>query len=172
MPKRSAVEQLPEDVKAELDQKLIQTGFSGYLALEGWLEEKGLGISKSALHRYGQQFEERVSALKQATDQAKAIVEASPDEGGAMNEALIRLVQEKLFSALIDMQNTGKLNLTSLARVVAELGKTSVQQKEYMGKVQEKAQSAAKKVEKLAQKGGLSQELVKQIKSEVLRVAQ
>src|SRR5690606_6677096 len=118
---------LPEAIRGELDGRLVAGGFAGYEALSDWLGEQGFEISKSALHRYGAQFEDRVSALKLATDQARAIVAESPDDEGTMSEALMRLVQEKLFSILLEMEvDPAKVNLNSLARSVAELGRASV----------------------------------------------
>lgn len=140
MPARPAIMQLPEDVRAELDRRLIQGGFAGYEALATWLAEQGWQVSKSAVHRYGQRFEDRVRALKVATDQAKAIVESSPDDEGAISEALMRLVQEKLFQVLLDfeVQDVSKLNLGTLARSIAELGRASVTQKKWQSEVRER----------------------------------
>ncbi|MGO9606278.1 MAG: hypothetical protein ACLQAT_23300 [Candidatus Binataceae bacterium] len=36
--------------------------------------------------------------------QAKAIIEAAPDDEGAMHEALMRLVQQKLFNVLVRLR--------------------------------------------------------------------
>src|SRR5690606_11360592 len=130
MPPRSAVSQLPEEIRASLDQRLIQGGFAGYDALSDWLAEQGFAISKSALHRYGQRCEGGLQALRVASEQAKAIVGASPDDEGAVSEALMRLVHEKLFTILLDFEVTdpSKLTLGSLAKAIAQLGRASVTQ--------------------------------------------
>jgi hypothetical protein len=136
MPRRSAVAALPTGVKKWLDKALAEGGFADYRLLADELKARGFEISKSAIHRYGQAFEERLAALKTASEQARAIVDAAPDTEGAINEALMRLVQEKLFSVLQDMQiNPGKLNLASLARSIAELGRASVAQKKFAEEV-------------------------------------
>ncbi|MGK4383427.1 phage protein Gp27 family protein [Ectopseudomonas oleovorans] len=57
MPPRSKVGQLPAKVKAWLDQALAENNFSDYEALSAELAGRGFAISKSALHRYGQNFE-------------------------------------------------------------------------------------------------------------------
>ena len=72
MPPRGKVAQLPPEVKAWLDQALVESNFSGYEALSTELAERGFSIGKSALHTYGQGFEDRLSALKMASEQAKA----------------------------------------------------------------------------------------------------
>lgn len=171
MPAPSKVAKLPEEIRAELDGRLIRGGFAGYEALAAWLTEQGFEISKSALHRYGSQFEERVSALKAATDQARAIVAESPDDEGAMGEALMRLVQEKLFSVLLEVNvDPEKVNINSLARSIAELGRASVTQKKYASEVKARADAAASVVDRVAKRGGLSPESVAEIRTAILGI--
>lgn len=129
MPRRSKVKQLPVEVKRWLDESLAENNFSDYELLADELQQRGYAISKSALHRYGQDFEVRLSALKMASEQAKAVVLAAPDEEGAVNEALMRLVQEHLFKLL--MTEDGKMDLPKVAKAVAELGRASIAQKKW-----------------------------------------
>ncbi|MCC8341602.1 DUF3486 family protein [Pseudomonas stutzeri] len=169
MPPRSKVATLPAEVKAWLDQALAENNFSDYEALAQELTERGYAISKSALHRYGQNFEERLSALKMASEQARAVVAAAPDEEGAVNEALMRLVQEHLFKLL--MSEGDQIDLPKVAKAVAELGKASIAQKKWQAEVRAKAEAAATEVEKIAKKGGLDAETVAEIRREILGVA-
>lgn len=169
MPPRSKVAALPAEVKAWLDKALADNNFSDYEALADELSGRGFAISKSALHRYGQNFEERLSALKMASEQARAVVAAAPDEEGAVNEALMRLVQEHLFKLL--MSEGGKIDLPKVAKAVAELGRASVVQKKWQAEVRTKAEAAASQVEKIAKKGGLDADTVAEIRREILGVA-
>ena len=169
MPPRSKVATLPAEVKAWLDQALAENNFSDYEALAQELTERGYAINKSALHRYGQNFEERLSALKMASEQARAVVAAAPDEEGAVNEALMRLVQEHLFKLL--MTEGDQIDLPKVAKAVAELGKASIAQKKWQAEVRAKAEAAATEVEKIAKKGGLDAETVAEIRREILGVA-
>lgn len=173
MPQRSAVEQLPDDVRTQLNSRLIDAGFANYEQLAEWLGEQGYQISKSAVHRYGQRFEQRLSALKVATEQARALTEAAPDDEGAMSDALIRLVQEKLFSILIDLdvESISKVNLSSLTKGISSLARATVKQKEWMLEMRAKAEEAATRAEKIARKGGLSKDAVEQIRREILGIA-
>lgn len=172
MPRPSNVEILPKEVKEWLDQTLVENNFSGYQQLEEALRERGYQISKSAIHRYGQNFEKRLAAVRLSTEQAKAIVDASPDDEGAVNDALMRLVQDKLFNVLIDLEiDPAKVNFGSLARAVAELGRASVTQKKWASEVKKKAEEAAATVVQAARKGGLSDETVEQIKRQILGIA-
>ena len=104
MGKKSTVETLPKEVKEWLDRALVESNFSGYKLLAGEMKARGYEISKSAIHRYGQDFEERLKTLKMVTEQARAVVQAAPDEDGAVNDALVRLTQEKLFGVLMEIE--------------------------------------------------------------------
>lgn len=169
MPARSKVAALPAEVKAWLDRALAENNFSDYEVLAEELKARGYAISKSALHRYGQAFETRLSALKMASEQARAVVAAAPDEEGAVNEALMRLVQEHLFKLL--MAEEGEFDLPKVARAVAELGRATVTQKKWQAEVRARAEAAAAAVEKIAKKGGLSAESVDQLRREILGIA-
>lgn len=169
MPPRSKVGTLPAEVKAWLDQALVENNFSGYEALSAELAERGYSIGKSALHAYGQSFEDRLSRLRMASEQAKAVVTAAPDEEGAVNEALMRLVQEHLFNLL--MTEGGKVDLPKVAKAVAELGRASVVQKKWLAEVKARAEVAAQAVEKIVRKGGLNAETVNEIRRQILGVA-
>lgn len=169
MPPRSKVAGMPAEIKEWLDRALAENNFSDYELLAEELKARGYAISKSALHRYGQAFETRLSALKMASEQARAVVAAAPDEEGAVNEALMRLVQEHLFKLL--MAEEGEFDLPKVARAVAELGRATVTQKKWQAEVRARAEAAAAAVEKIAKKGGLSAESVDQLHREILGIA-
>ena len=169
MPPRSKVAGMPVEIKEWLDRALAENNFSDYELLAEELKARGYAISKSALHRYGQAFETRLSALKMASEQARAVVAAAPDEEGAVNEALMRLVQEHLFKLL--MAEEGEFDLPKVARAVAELGRATVTQKKWQAEVRARAEAAAAAVEKIAKKGGLSAESVDQLRREILGIA-
>lgn len=139
MPARSRVEVMPEDDKAWLDQALVKGNFSGYEALAEALEKRGFSISKSALHRYGSKFEERIAQLRMATEQAKAVVQATPDDAGDMTEALMRLVQQKVFNVLVECEiDPTKADLGKLTLQVARLARSSVPLRKYAAEVKAK----------------------------------
>lgn len=169
MPPRSKVAGMPAEIKEWLDRALAENNFSDYELLAEELKARGYAISKSALHRYGQAFETRLSALKMASEQARAVVAAAPDEEGAVNEALMRLVQEHLFKLL--MAEEGEFDLPKVARAVAELGRATVTQKKWQAEVRARAEAAAAAVEKIAKKGGLSADSVDQLRREILGIA-
>jgi len=161
MPPRSKVHQLPAEVKAWLDQALAENNFSDYQLLSSELALRGHAISKSALNRYGQDFESRLSALKVASEQARAVVTAAPDEEGSVNEALMRLVQEHLFKLL--MTDGDQFDLPKVAKAVAELGRASIAQKKWTAEHRAAARAELleeqrKKLDSMGSKGGVTEE--------------
>lgn len=173
MAPRSKISRLPKPVKDWLDKALAANGFADYELLAADLKARGYAISKSAVHRYGQEFENRLGALRMASEQAKAIVQSSNDDEGAVSEALMRLVQEKLFQTLLDLQldPDKPINLASAAKAVAELARATVSQKKWQAEVREKAAVAADAVEAIAKKGGLSTEALDTIRRGILGIA-
>jgi len=148
MPKRSTVDALPRELKEWLDDELVKRGFGDYVALAVDLKAKGAEISKSSLHRYGSKFEERMAQLRVSTEQARAIVAASPDDEGAMGEALVRLTQDKMFSILMDLEvDPETVDITKFSRSVADLTRSSIGQKRYVQDFRLKTAERMKAVE-------------------------
>jgi hypothetical protein len=152
---RSKVVKLPKDVKEWLDALLVANSFGGYEALETALAERGYKVGKSSLQRYGSSFEQRLGTLKAATEQAKAIVAEVGDEEGATNDALVRLVQERLFVALTNDDPEKQLDIgvmPEFAKAIGNLTRASVQQKTWAARVRKEdaAKIAALRSEAIA----------------------
>lgn len=163
---------LPETVKSDLDRKLVAGGFSDYVALSDWLKDQGYEISKSSLHRYGSGFEQRLSAIKIATDQAQAIADTIGDDQGVLGDALTRLIQEKTFQLLVEMESLSAedVDFTKLGEMVAKLNKTAILQKKWISDMREKAARTADEVVKVAKSGGLSAERAEEIRKKILGI--
>jgi len=136
---RSKITQLPPEIKAEFDRKLVESGFGNYDGIVEWLNERltetelEISISRSSAARYGQEFERRLSAIKIATEQARAITGAVGDEEGAMNEALIRLVQQKAFDVLLNLEDNADREalIPKIGVMVSRITRASVTQKKW-----------------------------------------
>jgi len=169
MPPRSSISRLPRDIREAFEKRLIAGGFADYDGLAGWLKEQGFEISRSAAHRYGKEFENKLSAIKIATEQAKAITEAVGDEEGAMGEALTRLCQEKAFNVLIKMEDIDpkQTNISKMGIMIARLNRAAVTQKKWAREVRDKTRQAVKNIEEKGKARGLSPEAMKMIKEEI-----
>lgn len=172
MAPRSKVTGLPKAVKEWLDKALIDGNFADYELLAEELKGKGYDISKSSLHRYGSQFEKKLAAVKLATEQAEAIAKAVPDDENSLGDALLRVIQEKTFSMLMNMEEDPKIGFAKLATIATEVGFASTNVKEFRSKVKAKAKEAAAEVASIVKSAGLSDEAVSNIKKSILGIAQ
>jgi hypothetical protein len=170
------IDLLPEAERQEVDALLVGHGFGCYEGISKLLAEKGLQISRSALQRYGSSFQKRCELIQQVTRQAEAIVAASgSDDANVVNDALIRLVQERVFSLLMDLEEAEEeispAAIAKLTSAVANLSRASVQQKEWQSKLRERAQKVASEVETTVRKAGLDDQGVDFILNRILGIA-
>lgn len=176
MPPRSKVSQLPPEIRAELEQRLIASGFSGYEDLEAWLETEGFEIGKSSLQRDGSKLQRRIDAIKASTDAARTIAEAAPDDEGHLSGSVINMVQSDIFDVLVALQEAEDAEpverialLGKAAKAVAELSRASVNQKKWSVHVREQAlKEAAQRVEQAATSQGMGTEQVQFWRQQVL----
>ena len=180
MAPRSRMETLPENVRREFERRLIENGFANYTDLAAWLNQQGYQISRSAAYRYGSKIERRLRAIKESTEAAKLIVANADDEQDSRSEALMALLQNQLFEALIDISEKDSEELAPEARfdLLSEGGKriaglisASTRLKEYQNKVKSRALAAADEVAKAVKKGGLSNDTAEQIRKQILGIA-
>jgi hypothetical protein len=171
MPARSKINLLPDDLRAELERRLITSGFSNYDAIAQWLREQDQDISRSAVHRFGQDFAAKCDAIRIATEQAKAICATVGDDEGNMNEALIRLIQQLSFDVLINNQDADVAALLpKMGVMIAKLSKASVDQKKWTAETRKKAAAAVENIEKKTAESGkksLDPETLRIIREEI-----
>lgn len=172
MTARSKIVRLPAAVKAWLDKALVENSFSQYQQLTDELAARGFEISQSSLQRYGHKFQDQLAALKMSGEQAKALLAASPDDEGAVSDALMRLTQHKLFSALqeLEIDPSKPLSLTAATKAVADLSRATVTHKKWQAEVW-KAQLVADDVDKLVKDAGMSGDSADLIRQKILGVA-
>ena len=179
MPKKSAIDGLPEDVRHWLERALLDSNFSDYKELEALLREKGYHIGKSSIHRYGQRIEKRMADLKASTEAARMIVEGASDDKDARSEAVMALLQTEMFTTILNLREATEeddpskrvVMLSNAAHAMANVARASVSQKKWRLEVQAKIETAAANVERIAKKGGLSAETVDTLRREILGIA-
>jgi Protein of unknown function (DUF3486) len=178
----SLIDQLPNTTKAELDKKLIESGFSGYRELSQWLTDQGFEICKSSIGKYGKGFKDRLAALKLSHDFAIAYKEALPDDAGARAEVLTELAQDSLFNLLLQLQRraqdlgddddlTGISKLISTtSRAISDVNRSGVTIKKYAAEVKEKQRNKLDELSAQAATRGIDLEFMNYVRSEVLRL--
>ncbi|XAI95392.1 hypothetical protein [Leptolyngbya phage Lsp-JY19] len=175
MPPPSKIDQLPAEVRAELDRRLIANGFGGFVALSDWLSEQGFEISKSAVGVRGQRLKQRLAAVTASTEAMKMVAEAAPDDSDERSNAIISLLQTDLFEALVEFQEAAAADdedikpadrialYSKAAKNIATLTRASVARNKWAAEVRVKIDAAAADVRKLAEGAGVSEETLKAI---------
>ena len=179
MPRRPRIEtDLPDEVRRWLDRTLAAGNFSGYERLEALLRERGYAISKSAIHRYGSKLERKLAAIKSATEAAKLMADAAPDDQDARSGALTAMIQVELFETLVNLQEatdetTDPVERTKMlsvaAKNIATLTRSSVNLKRYQVEAEERGRQALlaeqkAKLTAMGSKGGVSEDAQRAIR--------
>lgn len=130
---RRTVRGLPAGLRKELDERIAKHEFASYRELRRWLAANDCQIATVAVRHHALKLEERIAAVRQATAQAQAVVEANGGDENDINHALMRLVQQHLFTLLVELKGAEltEVNLGVLARTVATLARASVAQQKF-----------------------------------------
>ena len=135
---------LTEQAQRELNIKLASGNFASYQALSDWLKSQGFEISKSSVHRYGQNFQSKLEDIKQTIEKAKAIVESVGDDENDLAEGLTRLAQHRMAELLLKIGdsvigddgedrdfNISPADLAKVGSTIASLNRSSIDIKKY-----------------------------------------
>lgn len=152
MARKSSIKRLPEDVRSYIEGRLAE----GRLTLDELIadlqgrfpkaSEAGELPSRSAVHRYGQQLERRLAAIRASTEAAKIIRAQAEDREDARSEALTALIQAELFESIMSLQEATDEEVDSSERVellskaaknIATLSRSSVNLKKFQADVEE-----------------------------------
>ncbi len=134
MAQKTAIDQLSDEHRRQLNERLISEGFFGYQALADWLNSLGYQISRSSAQRYGKKLERKVQAIEDALLTAKIINEQVGDDKDLLSEATVRFVQSEIFQGLmaVDLPPEEALPLYfKSAKAVSELAKASRDTKKF-----------------------------------------
>lgn len=170
---RSLIDRLDDEKKAYIQSQLAD----GRMTLDEliadlqqrWPNANDLP-SRSAIGRYGQKLERRLSAIRASTDAAKIIMAQSGDREDARSGALTAMIQSELFESIMALQEASdeemppaeRVGLLSMAaKNIATLTRSSVTLKKYQAEAEERArkvamEQAAQIAEDTAKKQGVS----------------
>ena len=76
MARLNSITRLSPYAQAEINDRLVQSGFSGYQEFSDELRKRGIAVSKSALARYGKTMEKRRQMVQAAAEISAAGVDA------------------------------------------------------------------------------------------------
>lgn len=188
MGRKSTIARLPEEVKSYITA-MLATGAQTLDELIADLQERFPGAasaktlpSRSALGRYGQNLERRLSAIRASTEAAKMISAQAGDDKDARSEALTALVQTELFEAILMLQEAGEGEegeidigervgmLSNAAKNIATLTRSSVNLKKFQSEVEEATRKKllaeqAEKLKAMPTKGGVTEDTKQAIRA-------
>ena len=121
--------------------------------------------------RYDLAFSD-LSALRVATQQAQAVAETVGDDESALGDSLVRLCQEKVFSLLlkVDEIDVKDLDLPKMARAIADLNRSAVQQKKWQIDLRRQVADVASAVTDEVKERGLVDQFAEQIRAKILGI--
>ncbi len=162
MGRKSSIDCLADDVKAHIqarlaDNKLTLDELIADLQLQFPDQAQAGDLpSRSAIGRYGQKLERRLSAIRASTEAAKIIRAQAGDEMDARSEALTAMIQSELFESIMSLQEAsddsdeeGGMSpaervglLADAAKNIATLTRSSVTLKKYQVEAEARARAA------------------------------
>lgn len=164
MAKRSAIDMLPEDIRRQFEQRLVDSGFSNYTDLADWLATQGYEISRSSVHRAGSKFQQRLDAVKRASQQAVEIVKYFPDDDAMVSQATVRMVQGRLMDLLVEEDDLEPAALAKIARAIADITRTDMVQRLKLEELRDKIKDKLAELEKEVKRGATPEELESKIR--------
>ena len=158
---------LPPEIRIELNTKLVENAFSNYDAMAAFLQSRGYRISRSQVHRYGQQIERQIDSIRESHENAQAIVEALGDEG-EISEATLQLLSHRTFRVVSSSEDLDVEALGKLLRTVPNALKTLRQVAADKRLAQKVADEAMKSLDAVAGRDGrLTPETLTEIRERV-----
>jgi hypothetical protein len=151
--------QLQQDFKLDSD------------ALVDWLLNKGFTISKPVANKYCQKFLSQLERVAKLQDVAKTINLEEDDDN--LSNSIVLLAQSKILTKLLKYDpdtDDSPINLESLIRCISQLNSSSLGIKKYQQTVKELAIKASKEVSEMGREGGLSPEMVNEIREKILGI--
>lgn len=163
MPPPSKIDLLPEDVRRELDERIVAAGFGSYVALSEWLAERGFAIGKSTVGAYGKDLERHIARVRASTQAAIALEESTRDDTDARSNAIYAQLQSGIFDALTALDEaeeepdaTKKLVLyTKAGKDFAAIGRGNLARQRYAAEVRAKLDAAREDVRRIAATAGV-----------------
>lgn len=178
MGRKSSLDRLPDVIKSYIQNQLAK----GTMTLDELIadlqqsfpEEAAAGDlpSRSAVARYGQKLESRLSAIRASTEAAKIIRDQVGDKEDARSEALIAMIQSELFESIMTLQEASEEEMPASERVgllanaaknIATLTRSSVTLKKYQAEAEERGRQKLLEEQKarlsaMETKGGVTED--------------
>jgi len=127
MPPRSKIiTVLPPHIRKQVERRMLAKRFSDYEGLAESVRQQGYDISDDSLWRYGKVLKQEFTAARLTLLQARMLAAQAPDHKGRLTQALLQVVQQKLFLVLAETDDTNRAEIAQLVHAVADLSRVCV----------------------------------------------
>lgn len=177
MGRRTQIETLPADIRRELDAKIVANGFGDYQGLTEWLESRCLRISKSAIHRHGQDLQEQHDEAMADARAILALTRASGDIGESGSEiatGAAAILQADILRTALELRRETNPDkratyLAKLTRAQADIGRMITTVEKHLAEARDKiaAKMAALDAEAKSGTGSLDPATLKRVREEI-----
>lgn len=178
MARRSKVRQLPAEIRSAI-VKLIDQGSLSYEQIaeriNGLIADPALRVSKSGVHRFGQQHERVLSEMRLVREMAEAAGRELDDVSGDASRLVIESLQALLFQCRLQLSEEERIDDKAVARLAGATRDLCAAMKSSVDvevRIRERvARDAADAAAEVATEQGLSTATVDLIKSRILGIA-
>lgn len=172
-----------QDFRAQLDLSLRDGQLAAYDALAAWLRNRGYEIVEASAPFSGGGLKQKLDLVRQVTEQATAVIDASPDADNNLSAALLRLVQQHLFEMLTHLKahRLTQKDIAKIATSVAQMTRATVMHQKWASELKsrlaERVGAAEREVVAEARRaastgGGLSQEAETRIRTILMEITE
>jgi hypothetical protein len=160
---------LPDELRKQVERRLVKQGFRDYTGLAQWLHRQGHEISASSLRRYGTGLARNLGATG-LTIQRRTGIEASMAGSATTTEDLMQLAQEKLCSALAEVDQLKEGDMSRLAHAVAHLTQAAISLRRWTVEVRQRTEERERTEShpESVVRGGLSPETAQALRNALL----
>ena len=185
MPPVGKIATLPDELRAWLHRAIVERGYGDIVGLTDELnalcKQGGVAITigKSAVGAESQRIKRAAESLRATTEAARVIAEQARDDADLRGEAVIAMIQEGTFDALMLAREAeqeddpfARIELMGKAALAASrVSRARLGQAKWRDELDTRAKAAAEAVAKQCRAGGLSDATVDEIYARVLGVA-
>lgn len=133
-------------MRRQIDERLVSDGFRDYEGMVEWLASIGVQISKSSLHRHGQQLEAQYNEAMADARGLLALTRAAGDLGDSGSElarSAATLLQTDIVRTVLDIRKeedpAERANLLAkLTQAQAQIGRMSVYAERWAAETKDK----------------------------------
>jgi hypothetical protein len=173
---------LPAHLRAELDRRIIESGYGDYRGHSDWLKSEGHEISNVTICDHGTKIRDRIQELADAKNFAIAYGISVGEDEQAVPRMINGMVQDALFKVASRIHKTASnlpddddgaiwsllKQLNMLTKSLADTSRSDVMVSKYAEEIRSKQEAALARLEGEIETSGISAEFMSRMKHEVL----